>query len=211
MRISITHGVSAAALALLGAGGAVAAEGPRYTYAEIGYATLDFDEIAGFEADGEGYTLAGSVAVTDMFHVFAGYLDGEVDVENVLFGSFDVDWTQTAAGLGVNWAASDTVDVVGRVAWLNAEAEASAFGVSASEDEDGFGLSAGVRAMVAPTFELNGAVVYSDYGSDVGDDTSVELGAVWSFTDMFALTAGAAFAGDYQQVGIGVRAYFGSR
>lgn len=206
MRIASSFVMTAGSL-LLVAGSAGAAEGPRYTYAEVGYVNIDIDDIDGVGADGDGFNLAGSVAVADMVHLFGSYFDGDVDVDDFGFGEIGIDYTTFAIGAGLNYAISDTVDLVGRLAYLNAEAEAFGF----SEDDDGYGLSAGARAMLMPQFELNGAIVYSDLGGDDGDDTAVGIGAVYSFTEMFAVTASGTFGGDVQEFGVGVRAYFGAR
>jgi len=192
-------------VAIAVAGNSLAADGPRYTYAGLGYVNLDFDEVNGVGADGDGWYLDGSVAVADMVHLFASYADADIDVDDFGFGEISADYSQIVAGLGVNFALSDTVDLVGRVAYIRADVEALGF----EEDEDGYGLAAGVRAMVLPPLELNAGISYSDLGGDDGDDTSVGIGAVYNFTHMFAVTAGAGFADDTQDVSLGVRLYFG--
>jgi hypothetical protein len=65
--------------------------------------------------------------------------------------------------------------------------------------------------MVMPKLELNGGVEYADLGGDGGDDTVLGLGAVYGFTDIFAVTAGVGFSDHVTQFGIGARAYFGTR
>lgn len=51
---------------------ALAAEGPRYTYVQAGYVDLEIDFDGGFggDLDGDGFVIGGSLAVTDMFHIF---------------------------------------------------------------------------------------------------------------------------------------------
>jgi hypothetical protein len=183
-------------LALSGTAATAADNGPRYTYGEVGYSHLDFDD---FDADGDAWYLNGSFALTDMFHVVAGYTDGNLDAN----GGGSADYSSWNLGVGINYPISDTIDLVGRLSYLSAEVE--------NDDEDGYGLYAGVRAMVMPQFELNGGVDYTDLGGDFGDDTAVELGAVYNFTDMVAAAAGVSFSDNVTQYNIGLRLYFGER
>lgn len=179
---------------VLMANAAMAADGPQYTYVEAGYSWIDFDD---FNADGDAFNIGGSLAVTDMFHLFAGYQDGEVEV-----GSFDIDVSTMQLGGGMNIELSPTVDLVATAAWVRADLDANAFG---SGDDDGYALGVGVRAMVTPQFELNGGVSYVDVSDD---DTALSVGAVYSFNEMFALTAGASFGDNVTSYGIGGRIYF---
>jgi hypothetical protein len=195
------------ACALAASGSVAAADGPRYTYGEVGYLNLDFDEVNGVGADGDGWTINGSAAVTDMVHLVAGYTDADIDVDDFGFGEISADYSQIVAGLGVNFAVADTVDLVGRIAYVRAEVDIDGFG---DADDDGYALQAGVRAMVLPPLELNGGITYSDLGGDDGSETSVGIGAVYNFTDIFAVTAGASFGDDTQTIGLGVRLYFGA-
>ena len=185
----------AAAGCLAFAGAAHAAE-PGYTYVEAGYVTLDLDEpVDSLDA----ITLGGSLAVTDRVHLFATYLDGDADAD--AFGTrFSVDTTQWTVGGGLNVPVAAGTDFVGRLAYLKVEAEAFDF----EEDGDGYALSAGLRSRQGP-WELEGFVVYEDVEDE--DDTRVELGARWFFTD--ALSAGAlASLGENTGIGLSVRYEF---
>lgn len=173
-------------------------EGPRYTFAEVGYAHVEFDRFN--EADGDQFGLGGSLALTDMLHVFGSYAQGQVEGSNFP----NIDTTSANAGLGVNFAVSPTIDLVGRAAVVYAKAELNNF----DEDDTGLGLNAGVRAMIAPQLELNGGVSYVDFGDD-SDDTALEVGAVYSFTDMFAVTANGSFGDEATAIGVGARLYLG--
>jgi len=181
--------------ASLMAGVCLADDGPRYTFAEIGYSHTEIDD---FDADGEMIGISGSIALTDMVHMFASFDDGELDGD----GGNDPDITTTMVGAGVNYAISPTMDLVGQVAWVMYEIDAGAF----DADEDGIALAGGIRAMVSPQFELNGGITYVDV--DDSDETSLVVGAVYSFTDMVAGTADVSFGDDTTTYGIGLRIYF---
>jgi opacity protein-like surface antigen len=185
------------ALTSLLSGVSLADEGPKYTYAEVGYAHVELDSFN--SADGDQVGLGGSLAVTDMLHIFASYAQGEVDA-----GNFPtIDTTAAQAGLGLNFAVSPTIDLVGRVSYVYSKAELN----NSDFDDTGYALDGGVRAMVTPQLELNGGISYVDFGDT--NDTALELGAVYSFTEMFALTANASFGDNESTIGAGVRLYFG--
>lgn len=197
-----------AALLVTGAMTSAHAEGPRYTYLELGYVNIELDDpgFLGEDPDGDGFAFGGSVAVADMVHLFAGYTDSELDFSTP-FGKVDVDYRTLSLGVGLNYAIASNIDLVGRLAYVNAEAKA----LGEKVDEDGYGISGGVRAMVTEQFELNGFVNYVDLGSDVGDDTSVSIGGLYNFTDLFAVGLGGEFGSDVRVITVGVRFYFGNR
>jgi hypothetical protein len=168
-------------------------QGPKWTYLEANYTYVDFDD---FDADGDLFGVSGSLAVTDLFHLFASYDTGEISPDGPF--NIDLDVDQFVLGGGINYPLSDTVDLVGQVGWVHAEVE--------DLDDDGVGLFGGVRAMVTPQLELNGGVGYVDVGDS--DDTSLSLGLVYSFTDMFAVSADVSFGDEVTSYGVGLRFYF---
>ena len=186
--------------ALLGAGlmasVCMADNGPRYTYGEVGYTRLDIED---FDADGDMLGIGGSMAIADQFHIFASYDDGEVDPD---FGP-EIDITLLEVGGGINYGISDTVDLVGRLSWVSAELDAGGFG---DVDDDGLGLFGGLRAMMNLQLELNGGIGYTDIEDN--DEASLDIGAVYNFTETFAVTADASFGDDISSYGIGLRMYF---
>ncbi|MGA1370493.1 MAG: YfaZ family outer membrane protein [Pseudomonadales bacterium] len=172
----------------------LAEEGPGYTYFDVGYVRTDIDDI---DENVDSLGLAGSFALTDNLYLFADYEDGSASFDRI-----DVDVSTVAIGVGANFALSDTVDLFGEASYVNAELEAGDF---VEIDENGFGLAAGVRAMVMPQLELNAGLSYVEI--DELDDTSLDLGAVYSFTDVVALVLGASFADNANTYSAGVRFY----
>jgi opacity protein-like surface antigen len=171
---------------------------------------VDDDGTLGDDPEGDGFGIGGSVAVTDLVHVFASYGDSDLDVD-VLGINVDLGYTVLTAGAGLNYAVSETVDLVGQLEFVDVELEADVPGFgSASEDESGYGLSGGARGMITERFELNGGIRYVDLGDDA-DDTTFSLGAVYDFTDVVAAQVGLAFGDDVTSYGAGVRFYFGGR
>jgi hypothetical protein len=173
------------------------AEGLSYSYLEAGYLSTDIDAIS---EEVDGFTLRGSVELTERVFVFGGYTDQSASVSGL-----DVDAQSYALGAGYAWPLAPTTDVYGKLAYVSAEVDASGVG---SADDDGYSLSLGLRGRVVEQFELEGAIHYVDL-ADSGDDTSFGVGARWHFTEQFAVGVEGEFGDDANTYGIGVRWTFG--
>jgi len=153
-------------------------EGPRYTYVELGYERVNPDHI---DDDLNAGSVNGSLAVTDHVHLFAGYSYGEVDTAGTT-----LDVQSAEGGAGLNFPLTKKVDVVADAAYLWSKVHADRFG---SADDNGYGLSLGLRAMVTPKLELNGGASFSDTS---GTEWSGYVGGAYSFTRVFAVTVDVA-------------------
>jgi hypothetical protein len=173
------------------------AEGPSYSYIQASYQEIDVDDV--FNADGDGYGIAGSVAINDSWFVFAGYASSEL--EFAIDASVDLD--QATIGGGWNSAISEKTDWFVTLAYIDLEAS-SGF---VSADADGLGASVGVRSMLNPKLELYGSLGYSDLG-DGGDGTAVAAGLWYTVGGRVALGLGAEVGSDITTYGVGIRLYF---
>jgi Outer membrane protein beta-barrel domain len=199
MRIT-THGLTgAAALLAVGLALPALAEGPRYTYAELGYQRVDFDNFS--EDEDAGY-LAGSLGLNDRLFLAADASYGTIDVSGN-----DIDVTTIDAGLGMHLPLNETVDFVAGVAYVYVDINTDRYNIS--QDDDGYALRAGLRAMLTPKLELNGGATYVDISGD--DNTSAYFGAVYSFTDAFAVTGSIDVGDNATTYGVGARLYFDVR
>jgi hypothetical protein len=201
LKTSVWAWRSGLVVAALFAGNALADEGPRYTYGEIGYSRVDYDDL---NNDGDFFDAGVSLAVHDMVHLFADYSTGSVDVS-----SFDVDVTNVDAGAGLNLPLTKTVDLIVDVAYLWTEFDAGGGGNN-SVDEDGYGARVGVRAMLTPNFELNGGGSYANFDHS-DDNTAVYGGLVYNFTRMFAVSAGVSVGDNVTSYDAGLRLYLGDK
>jgi hypothetical protein len=190
MTLRFKHAAWALASCLAVPGVLQAAE-PRYTYGEIGYVNADFDDI---DEDGDGYGLGGSYALHRNVHLLAGYQDIDLGGNN--------DYNSLLLGVGANFALRPGLDAVGRVAWINAEVDVGPI----NEDDDGYGLEAGVRMMINPQLELNGFARYVDVGSE--DDTSLVIGGLYEIARNVAVGADLEFSDDVTSFFLKARLYF---
>ena len=170
------------------------AEGPSYSYIQASYQEIDVDLGGNIDADGDGYGVAGSVAINESWFVFAGY--SSFDLESV------VDLDQLQAGVGWHSPISDRTDWFVTGSYIDYEASARGFG---SVSEDGIGIGIGIRSMINPNFELYGQATYEDVGDG---DTTLEAGLWYTVTGNFALGAGLDVGDDITAYGVGFRLYF---
>ena len=168
----------------------------NYNFLSLGYERIELDNDFGFDVDGDGWTIGGSFEVGESWFLFAGYGMGDFD--------FGVDLDQWAAGGGYHLPMADNVDFVATLSYQRADISAGVLSV----DDDGFGASVGLRAMVSERVELNGSVDYVDFG-DAGDETSLSGSAWLNLTEQFALGLGVSFSDDATAYGLGGRLYFG--
>jgi hypothetical protein len=187
LRISATVALLVIALPAL-------AEGPEYTFAEVGFGRIDLDGLDE-SVDADAYNLGVSVEFGPSLQGFLNY--GTAD-----FG-FDTELDEWAVGMGFHGSLSATSDFVVNLAFLHAEVR-TLFG---SDTDEGFGVSTGIRSMVTPKVELAGFVSYADY--DSGGEFGV-TGKAWYFlTRQFAIGANVGIAEDVTRYGITGRFYFG--
>lgn len=178
-----------AALLLVVPGLALAqAEAPKWTYVEAGY--IDFDPDEGLSDD--GFFAGGSLRIFKHFHLVAEYDDVG-------------DYTFWNAGGGWHGLLGDKADLFGQIVWANVDIDDS------DVSEDGYDLQAGFRWKIVKWFELLGQVNWVDYGGDVGDDTTVEVGGLFLFAnDHFG--AGARYeTGDADTARVFARFSFGGK
>ena len=167
-----------------------AAAEPRYTYGEVGYLTVDFDN---FDTDGDGWAVNGSYALHKNVHLLAEYNDLDFDGPG--------DLTSLALGAGVNLPLRKGLDFIGRLRWIDQEVDIG----NSNDDETGYGLEVGIRTMINPQLELDSSIRYVDIDDD---NTSFVLGGLWEFTPVFALGGDVELSDDYNAFFLKARFYF---
>jgi long-subunit fatty acid transport protein len=165
-----------------------------YDYFQLTYGNVEFDDV---NVDGDGFGIAGSYALNEDFHVFAGYEAAGLD--------FGIDATTLGAGLGWHRTLSPVVDLVASISYQYVELDAP--GVS-GVDDSGLGLGVGLRFAATDLLELNAGISHVDL-SDSGGDTGFGVGGLYSFTDAFALGLSASWSDDATSLTLAGRFYFG--
>ena len=181
---------------LLMLSGALAmADGLSYDRVQASFEEIDIDVGGGFEVDGDGFSLGGSMAVGDNWYILGEYTTADFDL--------GVDYDELSLGGGYHHGLSDRTDFIAELTYENAEADSGAVSV----DDSGLGLAVGLRSMVNPKLELEGKLSYVDL-DDSGDDTSIGFRAWYAVSSSFAVGVGAEFGDDVSGYGIGARWYF---
>lgn len=172
------------------------AQTPSYNYGQIVYQAVDLDDDFGPSVDGDGFGIGGSFEIAPDWHIVVGYSSTEFD--------FGIDLNQLQFGAGYHTDISSTTSFFADLLWVQAEIDTGSFG---SIDDDGLGISIGLRSNLSQQVELEGALTYVDL-DDAGDNTSVGGAAWYKFTDTFAVGLIASFDEDVVGYGIGGRLYF---
>jgi hypothetical protein len=164
--------------------------GFNYSYVELEYADMEFD-VPGGDIDGDGFTLKGSFELQGPWLAFASY--GQADLD---FG-LDLDtWT---IGAGYVHSLQDDLDLIGRVMYIKQDFDLP------GADDDGLGISGGIRYRVNQDFELEGALQYVHVDDS---DTSLRAEGRYFFTPEFSAGVALMFGGDAEGIAINARYSF---
>jgi hypothetical protein len=195
------------------------ADDMSYRYFQVGYMQIDVDLDADFENDGfiaddesgDGFATRGSFGFADNFFVFTEYSKQsfDFDAEDTVFGDVpvNIDVDQITIGLGGHYPLSDNLDLVGRAGWSGIKVDVEFDDFDEEADDTGYLVGGGLRGRLGENFELEGGVVYQDFGGGA-DDTGGEILARWHFNKTWALAAEYQDIGEISSFIIGVRASF---
>lgn len=190
-------------LLLLALSASASAEDFSYDYLYMGYGTTDLDTV---NVDGNGYTAGASLAFSDKVHGFADYETAGLDAAG-LFS--DTDLKRYSVGVGYNTAMSDAVSLFARLSYeyFEMKIDDPLFG-PVTIDDNGYGFAFGARIAVGSKLELNGIAKYIDY-TDGGEDTSIEVAALYEIVDALAIGLSADWSDDISTYTFYGRLYFG--
>ena len=166
-----------------------------YTNVEASFIDVEFDAGIG-TIDGDGYRFSGSYQMNAN-----AFLHGKW--EEMDFG-FGLDGTEYAFGAGYRHGLSNTLDLVATASYVHAKVDVGGLG---SYDDDGLGLGGGVRAQIAPSFQVEAMLRYVNL-DDSGSDTGVDLLGRYYFNERYALTLSTSFDDDVDTLSLGFRAEF---
>ena len=151
-----------------------------YDYLDVRAVTEDFDDGG---PDSEGFSLRGSLSLSDSVYLFGKYDWRELDIVGR-----NIEDNEGNFGLGVNFPLSYNLDLVvqGSYEWIDVNTP----GFN-DFDDNGFGALAGLRSAISPELELNGHVRYRNL-DELDEETFVGAGAVYSFSN------GASIGGEWE-------------
>ena len=143
----------------------------RYDYLDIGILFGETDSNVDFNSIG----IAGSWGFHDNFALIAGLGVGEID------SAVNVDTTDAFIGLNPHFALTPKVDLVIPIRFLFSDLDGGIF----SDDDTGYSIGFGIRALPSPAWEFNVGLEHADIFG--GDEQSLIGGVRWHTNHLFSL------------------------
>jgi hypothetical protein len=164
-----------------------------YTYVDAALLNTEL-EVGATDVDGDGIGISGSFGLTDNVNIVYGYSDQSYD--------FNIDSSTMNVGVGFHTDINSDIDFVADVQYIDVSVDTPV----GDADEDGLGISGGIRAQLGDSLELDAGLQYVDLDDS---DTVLKVAGRYYFNDSFALSAGISDADAGMSWSVGVRAEFG--
>ncbi len=174
------------------------AASPSYDFVKAGYVQADIEDAGDFEPT--GFQIQGFKALNENVYLTGRY--GQLS-EDVSGGDIDLDYV--SAGIGYRYGLTANTDFFGEVTYEYVDVDLDSSVISGDADDNGYGITAGVRSMLSEQFELRGAIRYIDIEED---ETAFEIGADYFFTPQFSFGATYVIADDVDLLGVSARYTF---
>ncbi|KPK55825.1 MAG: hypothetical protein AMS22_03140 [Thiotrichales bacterium SG8_50] len=172
----------------------------RYSYIDLGLTGGQVDA-GGVDFDFGTASVTGSWGVNKNIALFAGFAGGIIDVESVGF-CCDIETSEFAIGINPHFALAKNVDIIFPIGALWAEFDDGFF----IDDDTGYTIGVGIRALVHPRWELSAGVQHVEIFDD--DDQSFGGSVRWHIVSLFSLALGVSFADDSESATLSARFTF---
>jgi opacity protein-like surface antigen len=173
------------------------AASPSYDFVKAGYVQADIEDAGDFEPS--GFQIQGFKSLNENVYLTGRYGQLSEDVSGV-----DIDLDYASAGVGYRYGLTQNTDFFGEVTYEYVNIDVELDSIS-GEDDNGYGITAGIRSMLSEQFELRGAIRYIDIEDD---ETAFEIGADYFFTPQFSFGATYVIADDVDLLGVSARYTF---
>ena len=154
--------------------------GLSYTHVGLSYQTVEV-----LDEDGDGYAIAGNMAINDSLFLLGQY--SSVAIDNEL--------TMLSLGIGYHTAIATNVDFVTSLSFVGAKTD--------FEDSNGSLIAAGIRAKPTRTLELGAAINYIDI-ENIGEVGYSLSGRVFT-APKFSLGLGLESVANIDRISLDVR------
>ena len=173
------------------------AASPSYDFVKAGYVQADIEDAGDFEPS--GFQIQGFKSLNENVYLTGRYGQLGEDVSGV-----DIDLDYVSAGVGYRYGLTQNTDFFGEVTYEYVNIDVELDSIS-GEDDNGYGITAGIRSMLSEQFELRGAIRYIDIEDD---ETAFEIGADYFFTPQLSFGATYVIADDVDLLGVSARYTF---
>lgn len=187
----------------------------NWNYAQAGYTHTETDTGLGIEnvekLNLNGFQLKASAALSENVFVTADYALTNDDVISKLANqpNNDIDFAHGSVGVGYQYGDGETAAIyaIASYEYTEVDNENRADAQKSNKDEnEGFGLTFGLRSMMTPSLEIDANIAYIELESD--SDTAYSFATHYYFTDHIALGVNYTSFGDLDTVGATLRYAF---
>jgi len=185
---------------------AVSAEKPdelRYTYVNLDFTAGEIEDVYyGEDVDFGAFVVDGSIAVTD-FLAIAGSIGAAVtdDICDYYYCD-DVETTTVQIGVVPHFSIGNNVDLVFPISALRVDVE----GFGEDEDDTGYSVGIGIRALLNPSWELEAGITHVDVFDD--DDQTFSGLVRWHISGLYSMSLGLSSNDDVNAATLGARFTF---
>jgi hypothetical protein len=165
-----------------------------YTFFQVEYVELNVD---GFSENPDGFSLAGSVALNDTFHLFGGH----TQTTGRALGA-GVDTSGYTLGLGAHVSLTPRVDLVGELGLVGTEVRR----LGATLDDDGLALAGGLRMWASREVELVLGLARADLERADGD-SSIHFAGVLHVAQHVGLVGNLSVGDEADAASVGLRLF----
>ncbi|MGD8830093.1 MAG: porin family protein [Pseudomonadales bacterium] len=167
----------------------------RYDYVDVGVTFGEVDTV-GNDIDFSSFDVAGSWDIHKNIALIGRIGVGEIDVPG------DIDTSEVSFGINPHFPLTDKIDLIIPVAIEWADYDGRGF----SDDDTGYSIGVGIRALPNPQWEFSGGFRHVDIFDNT--EQSVLGSARWHINELFSLSVGAEFGDDTSAVRFGGRFSF---
>lgn len=177
---------------------------PSYNYLEGGYSKATQRDGNADDLDADGYYGRASGLVSDRVYLFGDYRHYSTDQVAGAYAETDA----VNVGIGVRFPVSEQLDLLagGGASFARIKPRGTAANVFSEEDDSGYFVEGGARAMLTDALELNGGMRYTKVFDE--SETTGIVGAVFHFTPRLGASASYEFGDDSNAYLVGARLGF---
>ncbi|MCC2614735.1 porin family protein [Aestuariibacter halophilus] len=189
--------IAAIALATLFSANTIAAQND-WNFVDLGYTSANYEDL---DSNPDGFSIKGSYLVNDNIILTADFQRLSDDLYGV-----DVDLDQLSVGAGYRFVLNDKTEAYAILSYERIEAKAQYMGYSDDEDDNGYGLTAGIRQMVGENVELKVEAGYVNTSDD--REMSYTLGGRYYINDQWSVAFDYALASERNLTSFSARYQF---
>jgi hypothetical protein len=207
-----------AALLLMAAVSPALAQDVRYSWFEISFVGQDVGKSGSLSdivlgqtvdvsaTDGNGIKFRGSVGTWKSLFAFIDYSSSDINVSALVSnaqGQFpaedEFDFTTVRGGVGVKWSLTPKTDIYGALSYDSTDFDFGSFaGENFDTDDQGVGLTLGIRSMFSDEIELRAHARHTGVG-DVNLNTgTLDSDTLFGVGFGYELVRGLSITADYE-------------